>query len=154
MVFLWSASLIFFKDSRRIIYYLRQGKLLFKEPKKLTATQGFLFSALRGNDDHDYTVLWRSIGHFSESNWPSLEANFKLAKKQIELGLKAGADLYWGRIHNVYGTNWNVTQSEKSTLQAAKSFLDSGNDLENATPFNLALYSLALAEIELETAVL
>jgi outer membrane protein TolC len=63
------------------------------------------------------------------------EANFKLAKKQIELGLKAGADLYEAE-SLLYTDQLDLTQNE-NLLQAAKLGLIQEMNLENTNTLEI-----------------
>jgi len=143
-----SASIDFFQGFQKI-NTIKARKLLFKATKETAQQQRFLL-ALRVMTAYHDIQFYEGLLAISEEQLTISEANFKLAKKQIELGLKAGADLYEAE-SILYTDQLDVTQSENQ-LQAAKLILIQEMNLENAHTIQLSpIIPLALAEIELET---
>jgi len=143
-----SASIDLFQGFQKI-NTIKARKLLFKATKETAQQQRFLL-ALRVMTAYHDIQFYEGLLAISEEQLTISEANFKLAKKQIELGLKAGADLYEAE-SILYTDQLDVTQSENQ-LQAAKLILIQEMNLENAHTIQLSpIIPLALAEIELET---
>lgn len=128
---------------------IKARKLLFKATKESAQQQRFLL-ALRVMTAYHDIQFYEGLLAISKEQLTISEANFKLAKKQIELGLKAGADLYEAE-SILYTDQLDVTQNENQ-LQAAKLTLIQEMNLENAHTLELnPIVPKAIAETEMET---
>ena len=128
---------------------IKARKLLFKATKESAQQQRFLL-ALRVMTAYHDIQFYEGLLAISKEQLTISEANFKLAKKQIELGLKAGADLYEAE-SILYTDQLDVTQNENQ-LQAAKLTLIQEMNLENAHTLELnPIVPNSMAETEMET---
>ena len=128
---------------------IKARKLLFKATKESAQQQRFLL-ALRVMTAYHDIQFYEGLLAISKEQLTISEANFKLAKKQIELGLKAGADLYEAE-SILYTDQLDVTQNENQ-LQAAKLTLIQEMNLENAHTLELnPIVPKVIAETEMET---
>ncbi|MCM4150858.1 TolC family protein [Arenibacter sp. N53] len=143
-----SASIDLFEGFQKI-NTIKARKLLFKASKEAAQQQRFLL-ALRVMTAYHDIQFYEGILAISKEQLSISEANFKLAKKQIELGLKAGADLYEAE-SILYTDQLDVTQSENQ-LQAAKLTLIQEMNLDNAQTIQLnPVVPKTISENEIET---
>lgn len=131
-------------------YNLDASVDLFRGFQKLNTIKAskFLFSAAKEDiDQQKYLLAFRVMQAFydiqffeglvtiSQEQLTVSQANYDLVKKQIELGLKAGADLYEAE-SLLLTDKLNVTQS-KNQLVNAKLVLKQEMNLEHKTTINI-----------------
>lgn len=142
------ASIDLFKGFQKI-NNIKARKLLFRASKETAQQQRFLL-ALRVMKAYHDIQFYEGLLAISQEQLAISEANFKLAKKQIELGLKAGADLYEAE-SILYTDQLDLTQNE-NLLQAAKLSLIQEMNLENTNTLELnPIFPNNMAESEMET---
>lgn len=127
------ASIDLFQGFQKI-NTIKARKLLFRASKETAQQQRFLL-ALRVMKAYHDIQFYEGLLAISQEQLTISEANFKLAKKQIELGLKAGADLYEAE-SLLYTDQLDLTQNE-NLLQAAKLSLIQEMNLENTNTLEL-----------------
>jgi outer membrane protein TolC len=128
-----NASIDLFQGFQKI-NTIKARKLVFKATQETAQQQRFLLALRVMTAFHDIQY-YEGLLAISKEQLSISEANFKLAKKQIELGLKAGADLYEAE-SILFSDQLDVTQSENQ-LQAAKLSLIQEMNLENANTIQL-----------------
>ncbi|MEZ4969778.1 MAG: TolC family protein [Flavobacteriaceae bacterium] len=142
------ASIDLFKGFQKI-NNIKARKLLFRASKETAQQQRFLL-ALRVMKAYHDIQFYEGLLAISQEQLAISEANFKLAKKQIELGLKAGADLYEAE-SILYTDQLDLTQNE-NLLQAAKLSLIQEMNLKNTNTLELnPILPNNMAESEMET---
>ncbi len=109
---------------------IKASKFLFKATKEETAQQKYLLAFRVMQAFYDIQFFEGLLAISMEQEAVS-QANYDLVEKQIELGLKAGADLYEAE-SLLLTDKLNVTQS-KNQLAAAKLSLIQEMNLENAS---------------------
>ncbi|MCM4162960.1 TolC family protein [Arenibacter sp. A80] len=127
------ASINLFQGFQKI-NTIKARKLLFRASKETAQQQRFLL-ALRVMKAYHDIQFYEGLLAISQEQLTISEANFKLAKKQIELGLKAGADLYEAE-SLLYTDQLDLTQNE-NLLQAAKLGLIQEMNLENTNTLEI-----------------
>ncbi len=142
------ASIDLFQGFQKI-NTIKARKLLFRASKETAQQQRFLL-ALRVMKAYHDIQFYEELLAISQEQLTISEANFKLAKKQIELGLKAGADLYEAE-SLLYTDQLDLTQNE-NLLQAAKLSLIQEMNLENTNTLELnPIVPNNMAESDMET---
>lgn len=142
------ASIDLFQGFQKI-NTIKARKLLFRASKETAQQQRFLL-ALRVMKAYHDIQFYEGLLAISQEQLTISEANFKLAKKQIELGLKAGADLYEAE-SLLYTDQLDLTQNE-NLLQAAKLSLIQEMNLENTNTLELnPIVPNNMAESDMET---
>ena len=123
-----NASIDLFQGFQKV-HTIKASKLLLKAAQETSQQQRFLL-ALRIMTAYHDIQFYEGLLAISKEQLTISEDNFKLANKQIEIGLKAKADLYEAE-SVLYTDQLNVTQNE-NLLQAAKLTLIQEMNLENA----------------------
>src|SRR5690606_20420685 len=142
------ASIDLFQGFQKI-NTIKARKLLFRASKETAQQQRFLL-ALRVMKAYHDIQFYEGLLAISQEQLTISEANFKLAKKQIELGLKAGADLYEAE-SLLYTDQLDLTQNE-NLLQAAKLSLIQEMNLENTNTLEInPILPNNMAESDMET---
>lgn len=113
---------------------IKASKFLFKAAKEETLQQKYLL-AFRVMQAFYDIQFFEGLVSISKEQLAVSQRNYDLVQKQIELGLKAGADLYEAE-SLLLTDKLNVTQSENQ-LDAAKLILIQEMNLENTTEISI-----------------
>ena len=128
---------------------IKASKFLYKATNEETTHQKYLlaFSVMQAFYDIQF---FQGLVAISKEQQAVSQTNYDLVEKQIELGLKAGADLYEAT-SLLLTDKLNVTQS-KNQLVAAKLNLIQAMNLENQTDIEIKIdLQEAKPETELDT---
>ena len=123
---------------------IKASKFLYKATQEETQQQKYLL-AFRVMQAFNNIQFFEGLTAISKEQLAVSQSNYDLVKKQIELGLKAGADLYEAE-SLLLADKLNVTQSENQ-LAGAKLILIQEMNLEETSDISIQSEFVAGAEI-------
>ncbi|WP_430429248.1 TolC family protein [Maribacter litoralis] len=129
---------------------IKASKLLFKATEEEVLQQKYLL-AFRVMQAFYDIQFFEGLVEISKEQLTVSQTNYNLVEKQVELGLKAGADLYEAE-SLLLTDKLNVTQSANQ-LASAKLTLIQEMNLENTSEIEIAkeLPEVGVAEIEMKS---
>lgn len=139
-----SSSVDIFQGFQKI-NSIKASKLLYKAAKEDVLQQKYLLAFTVMSAFYDIR-FYEGLLTISEEQAEISQTNFNLVKRQVELGLKAGADLY--EAESVLLTDQLAVTRGKNSLEAAQLKLIQEMNLEDESTINVNTELNEMSEVE------